>query len=102
MRHLARRLAQIVPTMLGALVLVFVVMRVLPGDPAVSLLGTAATPDAVAALQQQLGVDRPLPEQFATYLRGIVRLDLGQSLALRAPVSQLVVDALPHTLALTL
>jgi peptide/nickel transport system permease protein len=102
MRQLSRRIGQILPTMLGALVLVFVVMRVLPGDPAVSLLGTAATPEAVAALRQQLGVDRPLPEQFATYLLGIGRLDLGQSLALRAPVSQLVADALPHTLALTL
>ena len=47
--------------MLGALVLVFLVMRVLPGDPAIALLGTAATPDAVAALRRDLGVDRPLP-----------------------------------------
>ena len=102
MRLLRRRLAQTVPTMFGALVLVFIVMRVLPGDPAISLLGTAATPDAVAALRRELGVDRSLPAQFATYLLGIVRLDLGQSLALRAPVSQLVADALPHTVALTL
>jgi ABC-type dipeptide/oligopeptide/nickel transport system permease component len=102
MRHLARRLAQIVPTMLGALVLVFLVMRVLPGDPAIALLGTAATPDAVAALRRDLGVDRPLLEQFAAYLGGALRLDLGQSLALRAPVTRLVVDAVPHTLLLTL
>ena len=102
MRHLARRLVQIVPTMLGALVLVFLVMRVLPGDPAIALLGTAATPDAVAALRRDLGVDRPLWEQFASYLSGALRLDLGQSLALRAPVSQLVLDAVPHTLLLTL
>ena len=71
MRHLARRLAQILPTMLGALVLVFLVMRVLPGDPAIALLGTAATPDAVAALRRDLGVDRPLPEQFVAYLAGV-------------------------------
>jgi ABC-type dipeptide/oligopeptide/nickel transport system permease component len=102
MRYLYGRLAQIVPTILGALVLVFIVMRVLPGDPAISLLGTAATPEAVAALRTQLGVDRSLSEQFATYLLGVLRLDLGQSLALRAPVSALVADALPHTLALTL
>jgi peptide/nickel transport system permease protein/oligopeptide transport system permease protein len=102
MRHLARRLAQIVPTMLGALVLVFLVMRVLPGDPAIALLGTAASPDAVAALRRDLGVDRPLPEQFAAYLAGVLRLDLGRSLALRAPVSQLVLDAVPHTLLLTI
>jgi ABC-type dipeptide/oligopeptide/nickel transport system permease component len=102
MRHVARRLVQVLPTMLGALVLVFLVMRVLPGDPAISLLGTAATPDAVAALRRELGVDRSLPEQFGAYLSGMARLDLGQSLALRAPVARLVADAVPHTLALTL
>ncbi len=102
MRHLARRLAEIVPTMLGALVLVFLVMRILPGDPAIALLGTAATPDAVEVLRRELGVDRPLLDQFAAYLAGAFRLDLGQSLALRAPVTQLVGDAVPHTLLLTL
>ena len=102
MRHLGRRLTQIVPTMFGALVLVFLVMRVLPGDPAIALLGTAATPDAVAALRRDLGVDRPLLEQFVAYLSGALRLDLGQSLALRAPVTRLVLDAVPHTLLLTL
>ena len=102
MRHLSRRLSQIVPTMLAALVLVFLVMRVLPGDPAISLLGTAATPEAVAVLRRELGVDRPLPEQFGAYLAGVLRLDLGQSLALRAPVTLLVTDAMPHTLLLTL
>ena len=88
--------------MLGALVLVFLVMRVLPGDPAIALLGTAATPDAVAALRRDLGVDRPLLEQFVAYLSGAVRLDFGQSLALRAPVTRLLLDAVPHTLLLTL
>src|SRR5262245_5283926 len=101
MRHLARRLVQILPTMLGALVLVFLVMRVLPGDPAIALLGTAATPDAVAALRRDLGVDRPLLQQFVAYLSGALRLDLGRSLALRAPVTRLVPDAVPHTLLLT-
>ena len=88
--------------MLGALVLVFLVMRILPGDPAIALLGTAATPDAVAVLRRELGVDRPLLDQFTVYLAGAFRLDLGQSLALRAPVTQLVGDAVPHTLLLTL
>src|SRR5262245_58859480 len=88
--------------MLGALIVVFLVMRVLPGDPAIALLGTAATPDAVAALRRDIGVDRPLLEQFLAYLSGALRLDLGQSLALRAPVTRLVLDAVPHTLLLTL
>jgi peptide/nickel transport system permease protein len=97
-----RQLAQVVPTTVGALLLVFVVMRVLPGDAAVAMLGTTATPDAIVALRANLGLDRPLWEQLLAYLWGLVRLDLGQSLALRTPVRSLLADALPHTILLTL
>ncbi|MCI0685718.1 MAG: ABC transporter permease [Sporichthyaceae bacterium] len=102
MTTLYRQLAQVIPTTVGAMVLVFVLMRVLPGDPAVSMLGTTATPDALAALRDQLGLDRPIWEQFVSYLWGLLRLDLGQSLALRVPVISLIADALPHTVLLTL
>jgi len=102
MNNLYRQLAQIVPTTFGALVMVFFVMRVLPGDTAVAMLGTTATPDAIAALREQLGLNRPLSEQFLTYLWGLARLDLGQSLALHVPVTTLLANALPHTLMLTL
>jgi peptide/nickel transport system permease protein len=102
MNNLYRQLAQVVPTTFGAFVLVFVLMRILPGDPAVSMLGTTATPDAIAALRDQLGLNRPLWQQFVSYLWGLVRLDLGQSLALRVPVAVLIADALPHTVLLTL
>jgi peptide/nickel transport system permease protein len=102
MNTLYRQLAQVIPTTLGAFVLVFFLMRVLPGDPAVSMLGTTATPDALAALRASLGLDRPLWEQFVVYVLGLLRLDLGQSLALRTPVVALIADALPHTLLLTL
>ena len=102
MNNLTRQLAQVVPTTFGALVMVFFVMRVLPGDTAVAMLGTTATPDAIAALREQLGLNRPLSEQFLTYLWGLARLDLGQSLALHVPVTSLLANALPHTLLLTL
>jgi peptide/nickel transport system permease protein len=99
---LYRQLAQVVPTTFGALILVFIVMRVLPGDAAVAMLGTTATPDAIVALRENLGLDRPLWEQLLTYVWGLARLDLGQSLALRAPVRSLLADAIPHTMLLTL
>ena len=102
MNTLYRQLAQVVPTTFGTLILVFVVMRVLPGDAAVAMLGTTATPDAIVALRANLGLDRPLWEQLLSYLWGLARLDLGQSLALRAPVRSLLADALPHTILLTL
>jgi peptide/nickel transport system permease protein len=101
-RRLGARLLQIVPTTVGALVLVFFLMRVLPGDPAAAMLGTNATPQAVADLRSQLGLDRPLAAQFVDYVVGLAHLDLGRSLAVRAPVSTLVGQALVPTLLLTL
>jgi peptide/nickel transport system permease protein len=102
MRRLAEKLVQLVPTTIGALVLVFFLMRVLPGDPAAAMLGTNATPQAVADLRSQLGLDRPLPQQFVEYAVGLAQLDLGRSLALRVPVSTLLWNALGPTLLLTL
>src|SRR5438045_5028792 len=101
-RNLLRQLAQVVPTTFGALILVFFVMRILPGDTAVAMLGTTATPDAIVALREQLGLNRPLWEQFLAYLWGLARLDFGQSLALHVSVASLLAGALPHTLLLTL
>jgi peptide/nickel transport system permease protein len=101
-RRLAARLLQLVPTTVGALVLVFFLMRVLPGDPAAAMLGTNATPQAVADLRSQLGLDRPLVVQFAEYVVGLAHLDFGRSLAVRAPVTMLLGQALMPTLLLTL
>jgi peptide/nickel transport system permease protein len=101
-RRLGGRLLQLVPTTVGALVLVFFLMRVLPGDPAAAMLGTNATPQAVAVLRSQLGLDRPLYEQFVDYVVGLAQLDFGRSLAVRTPVSTLLAQALLPTLLLTL
>jgi peptide/nickel transport system permease protein len=101
-RRFGGRLLQLVPTTVGALVLVFFLMRVLPGDPAAAMLGTNATPQAVADLRSQLGLDRPLYEQFGDYVVGLAHLDFGRSLAVRAPVGSLLQQAAVPTLLLTL
>jgi peptide/nickel transport system permease protein len=101
-RRIGQRLLQLVPTTVGALVLVFFLMRVLPGDPAAAMLGTNATPQAVADLRSQLGLDKPLPQQFVDYVVGLVQLDFGRSLAVRAPVTTLISNALLPTVLLTL
>jgi ABC-type dipeptide/oligopeptide/nickel transport system permease component len=93
---------QLIPTTIGALVLVFFLMRVVPGDPASAMLGTNATPQAVADLKSQLGLDKPAPAQFLDYVTQLAHLDLGRSLALRTPVSTLLALALGPTLLLTL
>src|SRR5438067_6515398 len=77
-------------------------MRVLPGDPAAAMLGTNATPQAVEDLRSQLGLDKPLIVQFGDYLLGLAHLDLGRSLALRTPVTTLVLLAIGPTLLLTI
>jgi peptide/nickel transport system permease protein len=100
-RRLAQKLVQLVPTTAGALVLVFFLMRVLPGDPAAAMLGTNATPQAVADLRAQLGLDKSLLVQFLEYVAGLAQLDLGRSLALRVPVTTLLWQALGPTLLLT-
>jgi ABC-type dipeptide/oligopeptide/nickel transport system permease component len=102
MRHVASRLLQLIPTSVGALVLVFFLMRVVPGDPAAAMLGTNATPQAVADLRSELGLDKPLAVQFVDYVVGLGHLDLGRSLALRTPVTTLLAQALGPTLLLTI
>ena len=93
---------QLVPTTVGALVLVFFLMRVLPGDPAAAMLGTNATPQAVADLRSQLGLDQSLPEQFGAYVGGLLQLDLGRSLAVRTSVTTLLAQSVGPTILLAL
>ena len=102
MRHVGGKLLQLIPTTVGALVLVFFLMRVVPGDPAAAMLGTNATPQAVADLKSQLGLDKPILLQFVDYAVGLAHLDLGRSLALRVPVTTLLGQALIPTLELTI
>ena len=87
LRFLARRLLLTVPVLLGVATLVFALIHLVPGDPAVSMLGEAATPADVAALRTRLGLDDPLPTQYARFLREAARGQLGQSLRTGRPVT---------------
>ena len=100
-RYLVSRLLLAVPIFLGVVTIVFVVVRILPGDPAQVALGDYASRDAVAALRQRLGLDRPIPFQYGSYLAGLVRGDLGTSLITGAPVRDEIAHNLPYTLQLT-
>jgi ABC-type dipeptide/oligopeptide/nickel transport system permease component len=97
-----KRIAYFVPTLLGLLILVFVVSRVIPGDPAALVAGETATADQVKAIRTQLGFDQPLYIQFGVYVRQLVTGDLGKSLYSGRRVSQDLVDRFPATLELTL
>ena len=99
---LLRRLAGLAVTLLAASVVVFVVLAVLPGDPAALILGTAARPDTLAALRHQMGLDRPLWLQYASWVWGLARGDFGISQTYAVPVAGLLRDRMAVSLPLAL
>lgn len=98
--YLARRLALAVPTVLGVVTLVFLLVHLIPGDPIDVMLGETAHVVDKARLRHQLGLDRPLPVQYGRYLRQLMRGDLGRSLHSRRPVRRLIVARYPATIEL--
>lgn len=96
-----RRLLAAVPTLLAVLTLVFLLVRVVPGDPAIAILGDRATPDAVAALRAKLGVDRPLLTQYVEFVGASLTGDFGRSLVTNRSIVSDVAAVLPHTIDLT-
>ncbi len=98
---LVRRLLRSVVVVIGAAVVVFAILRLAPGDPALLLLGQDARPEDVEALRRSLGLDQPVPVQLAAFLANAAQGDLGVSLTYRRPAIDLVFQALPATLALS-
>ena len=102
MRQLLGRMLGVVLVLTGVVVIVFVMLRVIPGDPATVLLNEHVSQANIERLTQSMGLDKSLPEQFIDYMAGILRGDLGRSYYLQQPVSSLLMDAFPYTLRLTL
>lgn len=99
-KYLARRLVSIVPVALGVATLTFAIIHLVPGDPVVAMLGDTAAPADIEEMRHQLGLDRPLLSQYATYLGGLAIGDLGESTSYRKPVSQIVSERFPATIEL--
>ena len=103
MRYVLARAITALATVLGTLLLVFLLVRVLPGDPAVVLMGdyaSSASPAQLAELRVRLGLDRPLPEQFVRYVASVATGDLGESFRTKRPVLEEIADNIASTLAL--
>jgi peptide/nickel transport system permease protein len=96
------RLGWFVPTLLGLLAITFAISRVIPADPVALVAGETASPAQVEALRHQLGFDRPLLVQFASYVSRLVRGDLGTSLYTTRPIAEDLASRLPATIELTL
>ena len=97
MTGILRRLLLLVPTVLGVLTLVFFLVHLIPGDPVELMLGETASRADLGQLRADLGLDRPLGEQYARFLGGLVRGDLGRSFFYRKPVLAVIGGALPAT-----
>ena len=100
-KFILQRLVQLVPVLFGIVVVVFLFIRLIPGDPALVMLGSYATEDSLAALRADLGLDRPIWTQFAIFFGHLLEGRLGDSLVFRRPVLEVVLERLPATASLT-
>jgi len=97
-----KRLATVIPTLIGVIIVTFLLTRVLPGDPAVYFAGPAATPQSIAEIRKSLGLDRPLPDQFLRYVNELAHGNFGNSLSTGRPVAAEISSRLPASAELTL
>ena len=102
LRLVLGRLTSLVATLAAVSLAIFLILEVLPGDPAAIMLGTAAREDTLAALRQELGLDRPALERYVVWVVGLLQGDLGTSMTYRMPVATLVAERLAVTLPLSL
>lgn len=101
-QFILRRLLVTIPVLLGIVFLVFLLARVIPGDPCTAVLGERATKEVCDAFIHRHGLDQPIPVQFTIYLGQVVTGDLGESLRLSRPVTTILIERLPTTIELTL
>src|SRR5260221_1601341 len=102
LKLLLSRLATAIPSIVGVVVVTFMLTRLLPGDPAAYFAGLAATPQAIAEVRTKLGLDKSLPEQFVAYIGDLVHGNLGNSVSTGQPVVTAIVNRLLASAELTL
>ncbi len=102
LQFVGRRLLAAIPVLLGIVVLVFILARVIPGDPCVATYGEKATPELCAAFNVRYGLNEPIWKQFLIYLGALLQGDLGSSIRFGRPVSDIIVERLPMTIELTI
>ncbi len=101
-RYLVRRVGLLVPTLFFVTLLIFGLQQLLPGDPAIVLAGEDRDPNTVAYLREKLHLDQPFAVRYAYWLGGVVKGDLGESLRIQKPVTELILEKLPVTIELAL
>ncbi len=101
-RYIVRRVLYAIPVLIGIILLVFILARVIPGDPCTATYGEKATPELCAQFSVRYGLDKPIYEQFVIYLGSIAQGDLGSSIRYGRPVTDILIERLPVTVELTI
>jgi peptide/nickel transport system permease protein len=94
---LAHRLLQLIPTLFFVSVIIFGLQQLLPGDPATTMAGEERDEEAIAAIKKKYHLDEPIPVQYFYWIKGVFQGDLGESLRIKQPVVELVLQKLPVT-----
>ncbi len=102
LNYIVGRLLQIIPVLFFVTVLIFMMIHLIPGDPAETILGDKATVEQLTILRHQMGLDRPLVEQYLLFLKNLGTLNLGDSFIYHVPVTDLLANRVPVTIALTI
>ena len=97
---IGRRLVQLIPTLFFVSVIIFSLQQLLPGDPALVMAGEEKDPEVIEQIRRQYRLDQPVPIQYLYWIKGVFTGDLGESMRLKAPVLQLILQKLPVTLQL--
>jgi peptide/nickel transport system permease protein len=100
LKYLLQRLATIVPTLFFVSVLIFGLQQLLPGDPAIALAGEERDPETIRYLREKFHLDEPLPVRYWHWASGVLQGDLGESVRIQKPVSELILEKLPVTIQL--
>jgi ABC-type dipeptide/oligopeptide/nickel transport system permease component len=101
-KYIIKRLFLAVPTLIAVLTVVFIIVRIIPGDPAIVILGDSATNEALEAMRERLGLNDPVIKQYLDFLFAALKGDLGASLVTGKPVMDAVLNVLPYTIELTI
>jgi len=100
--YLVKRILSLIPVLFVVTIVIFMIMHLTPGDPASSILGLEASQEEIDALNEQLGLNRPILEQYISWVGGLLRGDLGDSIFMRQPVGQAIAEHIGPTLSLAI
>jgi len=98
--RLFRRILALIPVAIGVATLTFALIHLVPGDPVAAMLGENAQPADIAGMRRELGLDRPLAQQYLAFLSGLARGDLGESISMHEPVARIIAERYPATVEL--